>query len=70
MSNICPYCKIQMDPTGHSSHTCNGWTCPNCNHEEPEMGSYSLAGRPDVDLSCNCKNCKSERLKNDRNPTD
>ena len=54
---ICEYCNIEMDPVAHSSGVCNGWYCKICHHEIPEMGSYSLEGRPSVNLSCNCKNC-------------
>jgi len=61
MKRNCPYCNIELEPTGHSSMICNGFTCPKCGHEEPEMGSYSLAGRPPVDLRCYCNNCKKER---------
>lgn len=60
--NLCPYCSVELDPTGHSSGLCNGWTCPNCGHEEPEMGSYSLAGRPAGDLACHCKNCENKNV--------
>jgi hypothetical protein len=59
----CEYCKTEMEPTGHSSGVCNGWTCEKCGHEVPEMGSYSLAGRPDCDLDCYCKNCLKKRNK-------
>lgn len=55
----CPYCCIEMRATGHPSGVCNGWTCPECGHTEPEMGSYALAGRPPVSLACHCRNCKS-----------
>lgn len=55
----CPYCKVPYDATGHFSGVCNGWTCPQCGHTRPEWGSYSMAGRPDVDLTCRCENCKS-----------
>ena len=56
----CEYCKIEMDPVGHSSGLCNGWRCPKCGHEEPEMGSYALEGRPEGDLSCYCNNCNNK----------
>jgi len=59
----CPYCKIEMCPSGHSSGVCNGWSCSKCEHEEPEMGSWALGGRQSIG-ECFCKNCLIKKEKN------
>jgi hypothetical protein len=55
----CEYCHIAMEPIGMG--VCNGWRCPNCKHEEVEMGSWKLANEP-VILPCNCSNCHVNKL--------
>jgi hypothetical protein len=55
----CGYCHIAMEPIGMGVY--NGWRCPNCKHEEVEMGSWKLAGEPTI-LRCGCCNCRVNKL--------
>lgn len=52
----CTYCSTKMDAVGLGNG--NGWECPACKHQEPEILSFKLAG--DLGFSCSCNRCKSE----------
>ena len=36
----CPYCNVEMCAVAHNSELCNGFLCPDCVHEEPEMDNF------------------------------
>lgn len=61
---FCPYCNIQMSAGGSSLADANGWQCPECQHEEVEMGSYKLSGSQGPVLTCRCENCQVKRGNN------
>ena len=57
----CKWCDTDMSAIGMSF--ANGWECPSCAHQKPEIASAKMYGNYEQALifQCECDNCKSFR---------
>ncbi len=57
----CRWCGSEMNPVGMTFG--NGWVCPHCKHERPEVASWKMTEtghRRLLDWFCPCEGCRSE----------